>query len=96
LKTSMTNMVVRRPIKYDNNPQWKYVLLSLEILKSNLNSKAMKIPGRTISPRPNIAQFALLYNPVSRKAFGNTILMGALKFFATVTITFVPKTQNMS
>ena len=38
---------------------------------SNLRSRAIKIPGITISPRPNIAKLLAL-SPFSNKSWGNT------------------------
>lgn len=40
-------------------------------LTSNLSRSAMKIPGMTISPRPNIAKL-LAFKPCSNRSWGNT------------------------
>ncbi len=50
------------------------------------------MPGITISPRPKIENFM----GVVVKSIGNISLIGASIDLATVTITSVPYTQNIS
>jgi len=59
---------------------------------SNRKSKAMNIPGITISPNPSIEND----NSGANKSFGNKSFTGASNDFATVTITSVPNTQKIS
>ncbi|TGZ54271.1 hypothetical protein DBV15_06262 [Temnothorax longispinosus] len=72
-----------------------HTLVFLLKLLSNRKSNAIKIPGNTMSPNPNMAKLSA-FKPFSKRSCGNTSLMGTSKDFATVTITSVPNTQKAS
>jgi hypothetical protein len=52
------------------------------------------MPGITISPNPSSENSPLVVAVANTR--GNNNLIGPSKFFATVTITSVPNTQNIS
>ena len=59
---------------------------------SYLRHMAIKMPGMTMSPRPRRLNLGGSYV----QSVGNRSLMGASMLLATVSITSVPKTKNMS
>ena len=58
---------------------------------SNLNNRARKKPGMTISPRPNNDISSLPVSGSGVNERGKRILIGPSRDLATVTITSVPK-----
>lgn len=71
LKTCITKIVAISPKKYATIEAWKYVLVFLFKLWSNLSKRAMKIPGITMSPSPNMAKL-FAERPFWRRSCGNT------------------------
>lgn len=55
----------------------------------------MKHPGRKMSPSPNVRNI-FEFQPLVIKSIGKWIMIGALKFMATVSMTLVPKHKKPS
>ena len=57
-------------------------------LISNLSKRAMKIPGMTMSPRPNIAKL-LAARPFTSKSWGNTTIRKSVREYIPIPVYIV-------